>query len=302
MADSFDCIIIGAGPAGLSAAAEIGRSGLTCLALDKLGPGGELINLGALHGCAEAAPAETGPELAARLTEAAMTAGVEIGFGEVRRVSGGPPWQVETGEDNFAARAIVVATGLSKGTTGLPEEHLFAGRGLSHCAHCDGPLYRGQPVAVLGGGEWAAQEAIDLAGMAGHVTLVRPPGGAALSRDRQQQLAGLANVAALTGQIVRIGGSDGLEAITLAESDGERDIPARGLFVYAGRTSALEVLAHLFAATSGKRLVTEDGRTLWPRILAAGDVIAPAHETVSRAIADGIRAGQNVVELLRAAG
>src|SRR5258707_13353431 len=102
---SFDVIVIGAGPAGLTAATEAARAGLKALCLDKLAPGGALINLGRLHDYTEGTD---GPLVASQLADSAMTAGVEIGFGEVVKLSGDGPWTVETAEgESHTGRAVV---------------------------------------------------------------------------------------------------------------------------------------------------------------------------------------------------
>src|SRR5882672_11013149 len=170
MDTSFDVIVIGAGPAGLAAATEAARAGLRTLCLDKLAPGGVLINLSQLHGVAEASD---GPQMASQLTDQATAAGAEVGFGEVVRLSGNGPWTVETAAgERHTVRAVVIATGLGKGRLGLPEEDDYEGRGLSHCAVCDGPLYAGLPVIVAGAGGWAPHEAEELKAFASEVTVI----------------------------------------------------------------------------------------------------------------------------------
>ena len=144
----YDVIVIGAGPAGLTAATDIARAGLKALCLDKLAPGGEIMNLGELHDFEEIFDGTT---MASRLTDDAVVAGVEIGFGEVSSISGSGPFEVETADgERHAARSLVVATGLDKGKLGVAGEDEYEGRGLSHCANCDGPLYAGQPVIIAG--------------------------------------------------------------------------------------------------------------------------------------------------------
>src|SRR5258708_19003382 len=126
---SFDVIVIGAGPAGLSAATEAARAGLKALCLDKLAPGGALINLGHLHDYPEGTD---GPLVASQLADNAMTAGVEIGFGEVVKLTGARPWTVETAEgESHICRAVVLATGLAKGRPRPPREDSFESRRLS---------------------------------------------------------------------------------------------------------------------------------------------------------------------------
>ena len=108
------------------------------------------------------------------MTDDATVAGVEIGFGEVTGLAGTGPFD---GRDrpkarSTPARAIVVATGLNKGKLGLPNEDDYEGRGISHCAHCDAPLYAGLPVIVAGAGGWADLEAKELVGVASEITMI----------------------------------------------------------------------------------------------------------------------------------
>src|SRR4051812_29135745 len=145
---AYDVIVIGAGPAGLTAATDTARAGLKTLCIDKLAPGGALINLGGLHDFEEI---WNGPDMASRMTDDATVAGVDIGFVEATGLSGSDPWTVEFSDGGRpTARAVVIATGLNKGKLGLPNEGDYEGRGISHCAHCDGPLYAGLPVVVAG--------------------------------------------------------------------------------------------------------------------------------------------------------
>ena len=117
-----------------------------------------------------------GPQIASQLTDEATEAGVELGFGEVVKLTGSGPWTVETADgEHHTGRAVVIATGLSKGTLGLPEEGEYDGRGLSHCASCDGPLYAGRPVVVAGTEGWAPREAAELQVVAGDVTVIGKP-------------------------------------------------------------------------------------------------------------------------------
>src|SRR5882724_10359376 len=110
---SYDVIVVGAGPAGLTAATETARAGLKALCLDKLAPGGALINLGELHDFEEM---WNGPDMASRMTDDATVAGVDIGFGDVTSLAGSGPWTVETADgEKRAAHAVVIATGLNKG-------------------------------------------------------------------------------------------------------------------------------------------------------------------------------------------
>jgi thioredoxin reductase (NADPH) len=283
----YDLIVIGAGPAGLTAAADCARAGLRCLCLDKLAPGGVLINLTALH---EVDVPEAGTDMAARLTDAAMAAGVEIGFGEVVRISGNGPWTIETADgEHHAGRGLVIATGLDKGRLGLPNEDEFEGRGLSHCASCDGPLYAGQSVVVAGADGWAPTEARELQGFVGDVTVVDP--SAAKAPD---------DLARVEGRIVALEGADGLQSIVIESNGARRSMPAKAVFVYVGMSPAAEFLSDLLARdASGHIVVDNEGRTSAPTVFAVGDVRAGSKPLLSEAIADGRRAAKAIVATLK---
>jgi thioredoxin reductase (NADPH) len=284
---TYDLIVIGAGPAGLSAAAEAARLGVATLCLDKLAPGGQLINLGELQDVEE--PLD-GPDMAARLTDDAAVAGVEIGFGEVTALSGSGPWTVETSEGEArTARAIVIATGLNKGMLGLPNESDYEGRGLSHCAHCDGPLYAGLPVVVAGGDGWARYEAQELASLAGKVTIV-DASAASSSQD----------IPRIAGRIVALEGSDGLQSVTVEGDRGRQTLPACAVFVYVGQSPAAEFVPDSLARdATGHIVADEEGRTAVSTVFAVGDVRAGARQSLSDAIADGQRAAQAVAAVLK---
>ncbi len=284
---SFDVVVVGAGPAGLATATEVARAGLKALCLDKLAPGGALINLTALHDFEEGAD---GPLIASRLTDEATGAGVEIGFGEVVKLSGSGPWTIETAEGEIhTGRAVVIATGLDKGRLGLPDEDRFEGRGLSHCASCDGPLYAGQPVIVAGASRWAPYEAAELKAVASEVTMI-DSGTATLPEG----------VTRIDGRIVALEGAEGLQSVVI-ESDGTRKtVPISAVFVYAGQSPAAEFVPELLARdATGHIVVDEGGRTSAAAAFAVGDVRAGAKQTLTEAIGDGQRAGQAIVTALK---
>lgn len=284
---SYDLIVIGAGPAGLTAATEAARAGLKVLCLDKLAPGGQLINLGELH---DADETENGPDVAARLTDDATVAGVEIGFGEVAGLSAGDGWTVETADgEKHTGRTVVIATGLNKGTLGLPNEAEYEGRGISHCAHCDGPLYAGLPVVIAGASGWAEVEARELADLVGKITVIDATAGRSAS-----------DASHVAGRIIGLEGSDGLQSVTVETSDGQRSIPANAVFIYVGESPAAEFVPDSLARDAAGHIVADaEGRTSAPTVFAVGDVRAGSRRYLADAIADGQRAAHAVVAALK---
>lgn len=287
MATQWDVLVIGAGPAGLSAARRAAEAGRRCACIDRLGPGGTLLNIGDLHDAPPGFAARTGADLAAELAEAATNAGLELAFGEVTALRHeGTLWAASTGEEEYTARAVIVATGLSPGTLGLEEESAFEGIGLSHCASCDGPLYSGQDVVVAGDGRWARQEAADLAGIARDVTLVGP------------DAAALPGVRVIRGRIVGLEGKDGLDAVTIEQEQVRERHPARAVFVQANRRPALDFAPWCARDADGRAIADTALRMNEHGAYAAGDVRSGAPELVASAIADGRRAADSVLRLL----
>ena len=277
---SYDVIVIGAGPAGLVTATEVARTGLKTLCIDKLAPGGQLINLTALH---EFEEPWAGPDMAA-------VAGVEVGFGDVSKISGGDPWTVETAEgESHTARLLVIATGLNKGKLGLPNEADFEGRGLSTCAACDGPLFAGLPVVVAGAADWAPTEAKELAGLAGEVTIV--------DDTAAKTPEGIAHV---SGRIVGLEGANGLESVVVESGGVRKTIPASAVFVYIGQSPAAEFAPDSLARdATGHIVVNAEGQSSVPTVYAVGDVRAGTRPYLNEAVADGERAAKAIVAALK---
>jgi thioredoxin reductase (NADPH) len=285
----WDLTIIGAGAAGLAAAAASG--GLSCAVIDRMGGGGELMNLGALHDMPEPA---TGPDLAAGLLEQAVAAGAEIVIAEVTgltRIAEG--WRIATDDESHTATAVILAPGLGPGTLGLAGESGYEGMGLSHCAACDGPLYAGQPVVVAGFDRWAVAEAQQLAATASRVTLVTQGG---MPPDGPYQI--------IPGRITALHGTPGLEAVTITPDHGAAcRIETPVVFIQIGRRPALGFAPVDLTLDADGRVVTDAVlRTRMPGLFAAGDVRAGATRTLAGAMADGRRSAASARALLKPLG
>ncbi len=280
-------VIIGGGAAGLSAAAAAAAaaSGQSCLLIDRMGGGGELMNLGTLHDLGEDL---TGPDLMARLQEDAMTAGAELGLAEVTglaRTSTG--WCIETDDETHTAAAVILATGLAPGTLGLSNEAEFEGMGLSHCAACDGPLYAGQAVVVAGADRWAVQEAVELAAATCRVTLI----------TQNEPVPVADTVTVIAGRITALEGANGLDSITVQTGSAPAQrIETPVVFLQTGRRPAVDFAPPALARDADGRLITDGSlRTNLPGLFAAGDTRAGASRTLAAAMADGRLAAESAL-------
>ncbi|WNV74151.1 NAD(P)/FAD-dependent oxidoreductase [Geodermatophilus sp. DSM 44513] len=289
MSADWDVAVVGAGAAGLTAARVAAQRGLRVVAYERLAAGGQLVNLSTLHDHSGG----TGPALTASLTADAEAAGVRLEYAEVTRVQLGPPARLTTSAGEVTARVVVVAAGLSPGRLGLPGEAELTGRGLSTCAACDGPLFRGRPVAVVGDDEWTATEALELAGHASAVTVLAP-GEPRWSAARDRALAAAERVEVLTGAAVTaLRGEGVLSGVAVRTADGEREMAVAGVFPFVGRRGP-EALVDGLAADADGRLVPSAG------VLVAGDARSGAERTLAAAEADGRAAGEAAVAVLAA--
>lgn len=290
--------VVGAGVAGLTAARVAAEAGRRVIAFDRSSPGGLLVNLTTLHDHPEPGGCAESWTLIAELVTSAESAGVTMRIDEVTRVHAGTPVRLATAGGEVSAGAVVVATGLTPGRLGLPGEDVLAGRGLSTCAGCDGPLYRGEAVAVVGDDEWTAEEALELAAFAASVTVL-VPGAPRWSAERAGRLAA-AGIEVLTGATVAGLRADGvLSGLVVRTADGERTLPVRGVFPYVGRRGPVGLVEGVPADGAGA-LRTEDGvRTAVQRVFMAGDCAAGAPQTVAAAAAGGAAAGKAAVAALR---
>jgi thioredoxin reductase (NADPH) len=286
-----DVAIIGAGVAGLTAAAEAAKLGLQVLVVERMGAGGQVMNVERVLGMPGFADGISGFELGPELQERAEAAGAEFMLDSVLRLEaeGGRHVLRCEGED-VAARAVIVASGSVRQKLGVPGEEALEGRGVSHCASCDGPLFRGQPVCVVGGGDSAFGEAAVLAGHAKSVYVVFPGASPHAMARLQEEVRALPNVELLAhSEVVAITGDAGVSGVRLRGADGAlRELPAEGVFVYAGLRPDASFLPEALRLDAQGRVVTD---AAWmasvPGVFAAGDIRTGTAYQLDAVVADG---------------
>lgn len=298
MEELYDVIILGGGPAGLTAGLYAGRGGLKTLLLEKGQDGGQIALTAELENYpGQLLEGETGLSLAGRMAEQCRRFGVERAADTIRSVRLDGPVKELTGErGTYRSRAVILATGAAPRPIGCENEARFVGQGISFCATCDGALFRGLEVYVAGGGDSAVEEAVYLTRFARKVTVIHRRDRLRAARSIQERAFANPKVAFLWDSVVvRAEGTDVLEAITVknvktgALSTLRAD-PADGmlgLFGFTGYTPNTGLFTGQLALEEGYIKTGEDMGAGLPGVFAAGDVRRKSLRQVVTACADG---------------
>ncbi|MCI9573017.1 MAG: FAD-dependent oxidoreductase [Lachnospiraceae bacterium] len=291
----YDLIIIGSGPAGLSAAIYGKRAGLNLLVLEK-NPmsGGQVLNTYEVDNYL-GLPGMDGFDMGTKFREHADKLDVE--FREAAALSledRGGHKLVRTDQGELEAKTVILATGAVHALLGVPGEERLSGKGVSYCATCDGAFFRGRTVAVVGGGDVALEDAIYLARSCEKVYLVHRRDELRGAMVLQQELKALPNVEILYSHVVEeIMGEEAVEAVTLKDRKTEKSfrLPVAGVFVAVGIRPQTELVQGLAACDeSGYVLAGEDCATDVRGLFAAGDVRRKPLRQIVTAVADGANA------------
>src|SRR3954451_17488876 len=272
-------IVIGSGPAGLTAALYSARANLKPLVIEGLEAGGQLMLTTLVENWPGFRDGIMGPELMEEMRVQAERFGAETIRGHVTGVNlRTHPFTVKTADAEYQARALIIATGASARLLGLPSERALIGHGVSTCATCDGYFFRGKPIAVVGGGDSAMEEAIFLTRFASHVTVVHRRETLRASKIMQDKAFANAKISFEWNTEVddiKDTGKGEVTAIALRNSiSGERkEIPVDGVFVAIGHTPNTSLFRGQIEADANGYIVTHSGsRTSVPGIFACGDV------------------------------
>lgn len=297
----YDILVVGGGPAGLTAAIYAARAGFSVLVLEKLAQGGQVATAPVVDNY-PGFPAVFGMDLAEKLTEHARSAGVEFAAGDARKFElSGPVKTVHAGEKSYEAKAVILAQGTHRRKLNVPGEDEFLGRGVSYCATCDGNFFRNKAVAVVGGGNTALGDAAELAGICKSVSLIlRHEEPKAMKSDveraRKQE-----NIEFVTNsEVARIEGGQKVERLVLRNrGDGtERTIPVDGVFVAVGVLPNSEALADVLPLSDGYIETDESCATTIPGVFVAGDLRKKRLLQIVTAVSDGANAAWSAQEYL----
>lgn len=274
-------IILGSGPAGYTAAVYAARANLAPLLLTGMEPGGQLMTTTEVDNWPGDVEGLLGPDLMERMKRHAERFATEIVHDHIHRVDfSGRPLRLWGDQAEYHADALIIATGASAKYLGLESETRFRGRGVSACATCDGFFYRGQTVAVVGGGNTAVEEALYLSNLAREVILVHRRDKLRAEKILQDKLFKKANVRVIWNHTVAevLGDDGGVNGLRIVDPSGRSlDLEVQGVFIAIGHTPNTAIFEGQLAMRGGYITIRSglDGMataTSVPGVFAAGDV------------------------------
>jgi thioredoxin reductase (NADPH) len=290
--EEHEVIIIGGGPAGLTAGIYAGRSRLKTLIIEESLIGG----LTALTAVIENYPGFpegiTGKELSKRLEEQAKKFGVKIIEGSVLKVSLNGNWKIiETTNGIFRAPALIICSGTKPKKLGVPGEKEFLGKGVSYCAVCDGAFFTGKKVAVIGGGDSAVEEALYLTRFAEEVIIIHRRDNLRAEKITQEKAFSNPKIKFLWSHVVKaIEGDKKVERLVLEDlkTKEEKIFPIDGVFIYIGLSPQTDIFQSLLKLDSNGFIITDENmQTSVPGIFAAGDIRVKNLRQIVTALSDG---------------
>jgi thioredoxin reductase (NADPH) len=302
----YDVIIVGAGPAGLCAALYAGRGLLKAVTIERGAPGGELLNTDLIEDYIGFESIK-GWELAQKMTEHAKKFGAEIVTDTVERIRREPGgwFDVETARgDTYRGQAVILTAGGTPIKLGVPGEKEYAGKGVSYCAVCDGAFFKGEHLAVVGGGDAAVEEADYLTRYASKVTLVHRREDFRASKLLQERAFANPKIQVIRNTIVPeiVGNEKGVTHAVLENKSGTRsNLDVGGVFIFAGFKPNTQLVEGHVDHDAGGYLITDNKMmTSMAGLFAAGDVRSQVTRQITTAVGDATTAAIAVEKYLKA--
>jgi len=300
MSENYDCIIIGAGPAGLAAALYTSRDRLKTLILEKFMPGGQINNTDRIENYPGIERID-GPGLIQNMQKQAVSFGAEIKNGaevtSLEKLEDGTI-AIHCDKDTYMARAVILTPGSSYRKLGIPGENEFRGSGVSYCGTCDAPFFRGKHVVAVGGGNTAVEETLHLTKFAEKVTMIHRRDEFRASRILVEELQEKANepnsnlIIKYSTIATAIVGEGKVESVRLknVKNDKEEDYPCDGVFIFVGMEPNTDFLKGFVELTENGFIKCDCAylRTNVPGVFVAGDCRVGAAMQLATAVGDGV--------------
>lgn len=288
----YDLIILGGGPAGLTAGIYATRGRLDTLLIGKLVPGGQAASTDWVENYPGFPDGISGAELIAKMEQQAKKFGLEVLTDEVTSVEVKPEKKiVQTTKGEFTSKALIIATGTEPKKLNIPGEDKFKGRGVSYCATCDGPFFKDKDIAVIGCGNSGVQEGLYLLKFVKSITFIEfLPQMTAVKILQERVQSHPHTKFFLNHMATSINGENKVESITVKnrETDKEETIPVQGIFIYVGLIPNTQFLqGKLELDQYGYIITNENTETSVPGVFAAGDIRQKILQQITTATSDG---------------
>jgi thioredoxin reductase (NADPH) len=287
-----DVIIVGGGPAGYAAAIYTARAGLNTLVIESMFAGGQMTLTDKIENYPGLNEPISGYELGSRMEQQAKTFGADVMNDEVIEfVLDGKIKTVKTSSAVYESRVVILCMGVAPKKLGLPEEDRYIGAGISYCATCDGAFFKDRVVAIIGGGNSAAQESLYLSRLCKKVYLVHRRDTLRAVKILQDRIFESENIEIIWDSVVEeVVGKDSVEGIRLrnVKTDNDTIINVDGIFVAIGAIHRTGALKGKLKLSDDGYIITDEGmRTNVPGVFAAGDIRKKAVRQVVTAVSDG---------------
>lgn len=299
----YDCIIIGAGPAGMTAALYAARANLKTLLLERGIPGGQMNNTAEVENY-PGFDSILGPDLALKMYDGINQFGVEHGYGNVVEVKDHKDYkEVITDDATYEAKVVIIATGCEHRNLEVPGEAEYSGRGVSYCAVCDGAFFRNKKLIVVGGGDSAVEEAIYLTQFADEVKIVHRRDALRAQKIIQDRAFANEKISFIWDSVVEeIKGDDqkvtGVQIKNVKTGETYEEA-ADGVFIYVGLIPLTQAFTSLGITDDAGWIITDERmQTKIPGLLACGDARQKHLRQITTAVGDGGIAGQQAYQYI----
>ncbi|MGG1592486.1 alkyl hydroperoxide reductase subunit F [Terribacillus saccharophilus] len=300
--DPYDVLVVGGGPAGSSAAIYAARKGIrTGIVAERFG--GQVLDTMSIENFITVKETE-GPKLVASLEEHVKEYNIDVmNLQKATKIAKNDLFELELENGaTLKSKSVIISTGARWRNINVPGEQEYKNKGVAYCAHCDGPLFEGKDVAVIGGGNSGIEAAIDLAGIVNHVTVLEFADTLKADEVLQKRAYSLPNVTIITNaQTTEITGDDNVNGITYVERDTneEKHVALQGVFVQIGLVPNTEFLADVVERTPmGEIIVDKHGQTNVPGLFAAGDCADTAYKQIIVSMGSGATASLGAFDYL----